>query len=179
MRKSSLFFGETNTRNFCIIPSCGKNSPIHAKHRLMSSSSLYGTLPSHIDGHHHMHLCANILMSKVIPRGIKMRRNFSFWPGEKSPLNRAYRAFDRWSACRQILYNGLSLRSLASALRRRQLGRVTMLAKSSNVELMTHPVVHAEADYFMSDEFRELLQPLESAVMRWCDVACALSAGLT
>ena len=26
---------------------------------------------------------------------------------------------------------------------------------------MTHPVTHAEAEYLMSDEFRELLQPLD------------------
>ena len=44
-----------------------------------------------------MHLCANLLLSDMIPAGIKMRRNFSFWPGEKSWLNRAYRALiDRW-----------------------------------------------------------------------------------
>jgi hypothetical protein len=38
---------------------------------------------------------------------------------------------------------------------------VTSLAKSSNVELMTHPIVPREADYLMSDEFSELLQRLE------------------
>src|ERR1043166_2509082 len=33
---------------------------------------LYGKSPSHVDGHHHMHLCANMLFSKAIPRGTKM-----------------------------------------------------------------------------------------------------------
>ena len=45
---------------------------------------LFGKPPSYIDGHHHMHLCANLLLSKLIPAGMKIRRNFSFWPGEKS-----------------------------------------------------------------------------------------------
>jgi len=45
---------------------------------------LFGKPPSHIDGHHHMHLCANLLLSKLIPAGMKIRSNFSFWPGEKS-----------------------------------------------------------------------------------------------
>src|SRR6266496_591976 len=40
---------------------------------------LFGKAPSHIDGHHHMHLCGNLLFSNVIPAGMKMRRNFSFW----------------------------------------------------------------------------------------------------
>ncbi len=53
---------------------------------------LFGKPPSHIDGHHHMHLCANMLLSNLIPAGMKIRRNFSFWPGEKSRFNRAYRA---------------------------------------------------------------------------------------
>jgi predicted glycoside hydrolase/deacetylase ChbG (UPF0249 family) len=45
---------------------------------------LFGKRPSHIDGHHHMHLCANLLFSDMIPAGTKMRRNFSFWTGEKA-----------------------------------------------------------------------------------------------
>ncbi|HSS97246.1 MAG TPA: ChbG/HpnK family deacetylase, partial [Terriglobales bacterium] len=52
---------------------------------------LYGKPPAHVDGHHHMHLCANVLFSRLIPDGIRVRRNFSFWPGEKSWLNRFYR----------------------------------------------------------------------------------------
>jgi hypothetical protein len=47
---------------------------------------LFEKLPSHIDGHHHMHLCANLLLSKSIPAGMRLGRNFSFWPGEKGFL---------------------------------------------------------------------------------------------
>ena len=51
-----------------------------------------------------MHLCANLLLSNLIPAGMKIRRNFSFWPGEKSWLNRAYRSLvDRWLARRYRL----------------------------------------------------------------------------
>jgi predicted glycoside hydrolase/deacetylase ChbG (UPF0249 family) len=52
---------------------------------------LYGKPPSHVDGHQHLHLCANLLKDKWIPAGSRVRRNFSFWPGEKSALNRYYR----------------------------------------------------------------------------------------
>jgi hypothetical protein len=38
-----------------------------------------------------MHLCANLVLGKSIPAGMKMRRDFSFLPGEKSMLNRAWR----------------------------------------------------------------------------------------
>ena len=51
-----------------------------------------------------MHLCANLLVSNLIPAGMKVRRNFSFLPGEKSWLNRAYRYLvDRWLARRYCL----------------------------------------------------------------------------
>jgi hypothetical protein len=65
---------------------------------------LFGKALSHIDGHHHMDLCANLVLSKSIPVDMKMRRNFSFWPGEKGFLNRPCRGLiDRWLARRYRL----------------------------------------------------------------------------
>ena len=52
---------------------------------------LYGADPKRLDGHHHMHLCANVLLGGLLPPGTIVRRNFSFHPGEKSTLNRGYR----------------------------------------------------------------------------------------
>ena len=47
-------------------------------------AGVFGKAPSHVDGHHHMHLCGNVLVSNMIPAGTKMRRNFSFWPAKKA-----------------------------------------------------------------------------------------------
>jgi chitin disaccharide deacetylase len=122
--------------------------------------SLFGRPPSHIDGHHHMHLCANMLLTNMIPAGIKMRRNFSFWPGEKSLLNRTYRGLaDRWLARRYRLPDYFF--DLAQCFQEKKLDRVATLAKSNNVELMTHPIVRVEAEFLMSDQFEALLQRLE------------------
>jgi predicted glycoside hydrolase/deacetylase ChbG (UPF0249 family) len=121
---------------------------------------LYGKSPSHIDGHHHMHLCANLVLSDLIPAGMKLRRNFSFWPGEKSLLNRTYRSLvDRWLDRRYQLPDCFF--DLTQCIQEKKLGRVAALAESRNVELMTHPIVQTEEEYLMSDEFGELLQPLE------------------
>jgi predicted glycoside hydrolase/deacetylase ChbG (UPF0249 family) len=121
---------------------------------------LYDMPPSHIDGHHHMHLCANVLLSTLIPAGMKMRRNFSFWPREKSLFNRTYRSLiDCWLARRYQLPEYFF--DLTQCIQQKKLDRVAALAKSSNVELMTHPIVHSEAEYLMGDEFRELLQRLD------------------
>jgi chitin disaccharide deacetylase len=121
---------------------------------------LFDKQPSHIDGHHHMHLCANLILSKSIPAGMKIRRNFSFWPGEKGFLNRAYRGLvDRWLARRYRLPDYFF--DLTQCIQQKKLDRVAALAKSSNVELMTHPIVNVEAEYLLSDEFCGVLQRLE------------------
>jgi len=121
---------------------------------------LFEKLPSHIDGHHHMHLCANLLLGKSIPAGMRLRRNFSFWPGEKGFLNRAYRGLvDRWLARRYRLADYFF--DLTQCIEGKKLDRVAALAKSSNVELMTHPAVSAEKAFLMSDEFLVILQHLE------------------
>ena len=89
-----------------------------------------------------------------------MRRNFSFWPGEKSLLNRTYRALvDRWLARRYRLTDYFF--DLTQCLQGNKLDRVATLAKSNNVELMTHPIVRMEADYLMSNQFQAMLQRLE------------------
>jgi hypothetical protein len=107
-----------------------------------------------------MHLCANMLLTNMIPAGMKMRRNFSFWPGEKSLSNRTYRGLvDRWLARRYRLPDYFF--DLTQCLREKKLDRVAALAKTSNVELMTHPVDQVESDYLMSDEFQVMLQRLE------------------
>ncbi len=121
---------------------------------------LFEKSPSHIDGHHHMHLCANLLLSNMIPAGTKLRRNFSFWPGEKNFLNRAYRGFvDRWLSRRHRLPDYFF--DLTQCIEGKKLDRVAALAKSSNVELMTHPIVNGEEEYLMSDQFQVILQRLE------------------
>jgi predicted glycoside hydrolase/deacetylase ChbG (UPF0249 family) len=120
---------------------------------------LFGNPPDRVDGHHHMHLCTNLLLSKVIPAGVKMRRSFSFWPGEKSWLNRKYRALvDRWLQRKYRLTDYFF--DLTQCIQYEKLDRVATLAQSNNVELMTHPNVREESEYLMSDEFEAMLHRL-------------------
>ena len=120
---------------------------------------LYGKTPAHIDGHHHMHLCANVLLSNLIPSGIRVRRNFSFCPGEKSWLNRMYRrAIDRRLERNYLVTDYFF--DLTTSLEQRKLDRVVGLARSTSVELMTHPINQSETDYLLGDEFCGILQEL-------------------
>lgn len=99
---------------------------------------LYSSEPTHLDGHHHMHLCANMLFSSLVPAGWRLRRNFSFTAGEKSWFNRTYRAWvDRWIARRHIVPDYLFSFSMCSD--DAGLARVLELGRRTVVEVETHP----------------------------------------
>jgi len=120
--------------------------------QLEEFSRLYGKAPSHFDGHQHRHLCANMVVDKVIPPGQKVRRNFSFWPGEKSFLNRSYRSLVDRRLGRSYRLTDCFF-SLGECLKTNRIARVVELAKVSNVELMTHPNQRDEFAWLMSDGF--------------------------
>ncbi len=109
---------------------------------------LYGADPDRLDGHHHMHLCSNLLLRGLLPPGILVRRNFSFEPGEKSLWNRLYRrCVDGMLARRHHVADFFfSLTPLEPPGR---LQRIFSLARQFVVEVETHPV-HQEEYRFLA-----------------------------
>jgi predicted glycoside hydrolase/deacetylase ChbG (UPF0249 family) len=120
---------------------------------------LYGRDPQRIDGHHHLHLCRNVLLDELLPAGTLVRRNHSFQAGEKSLPNRLYRkAVDRRLANRHFLVDHLfSLAPLEPAAR---LQRIFSLARNSVVELETHPINPDEHRFLTSGEMLRQLEDL-------------------
>jgi predicted glycoside hydrolase/deacetylase ChbG (UPF0249 family) len=113
---------------------------------------LYGTAPKRIDGHHHMHLCANVLFGGLLPVGTIVRRNFSFEPGEKSELNRMYRnLLDRMIEKRHPVTNYFF--SIEPIGKMERLRKIVNLANTSLVELETHPVNIEEFRFLTGGEF--------------------------
>lgn len=112
---------------------------------------LYGADPDRLDGHHHMHLCANVVLGKLLPPGTLVRRNSSFQSGDKGVWNRMYRRFvDRGLARRHRLVDFLyALSPLESADR---VQRIFSLAQHSVVEVETHPVHEAEYRFLAGGE---------------------------
>lgn len=113
---------------------------------------LYGKPPSHIDGHHHQHLCANMLFGRIIPEGEKVRRNFYFWPDEKNFMNRTYRRLADFRLARSYRLTDYFF-ALSQCLQHDRLGRVSELADTAIVEVMTHPANSIEHAYLMSEDF--------------------------
>ena len=123
---------------------------------------LYGKPPSHIDGHHHQHLCANMLLDRVIPTGEKekVRRNFYFWPDEKGLMNRTYRRLVDLLLARRYRLTDYFF-ALSQCLQNDRLARVMELARMATVEIMTHPENAIEHAYLMSDHYLATLGRLE------------------
>jgi chitin disaccharide deacetylase len=106
-------------------------------------SRLYGVAPSRVDGHHHMHLCANILFQGLLPPDTMVRRNFSFEVGEKSSWNRFYRrCVDNILARHHRLPDYFF--SLVPLQPQSRLERILSLARACIVEVETHPTNQQE-----------------------------------
>jgi predicted glycoside hydrolase/deacetylase ChbG (UPF0249 family) len=123
---------------------------------------LYAVTPERIDGHHHMHLCSNVVFGGLLPPGVLVRRNFSFLPGEKNVWNRFYRKIvDSVIAKRHRVADFFfSLPPLAPTSR---LERIFSLASVHTVEVETHPARSDEYAFLMGDEFLTLTENLKVA----------------
>lgn len=104
---------------------------------------VYGREPERFDGHHHMHLCANVLLGRLLPPGTIVRRHFSWEFGEKPLRNAFFRKFTNAVLTRRhrLVDFLFSLPPLEPPAR---LQRIFALASKFVVELETHPVNGAE-----------------------------------
>jgi chitin disaccharide deacetylase len=113
---------------------------------------IYGGDPEKLDGHHHMHLCANVLLQRLLPPGTIVRRNFSFKRGEKGPWNRLYRSLVDHSLARRHRLVDFFF-SLPPLEPENRLLRIYSLARQFVVELETHPVRPDEYRYLAGGKF--------------------------
>jgi chitin disaccharide deacetylase len=132
---------------------------------------LYGRVPSRFDGHQHMHLCTNMILDRLLPAGTRVRRSFSFNAGQKGFLNRYYRTLiDRRLAARHRVGDFFFI--LVHHLPVSRLQRVVQLAKTYDVELMTHPHVDVEFEALLSDQFENMISQVQLAQP---EVRCQIS----
>jgi chitin disaccharide deacetylase len=123
---------------------------------------LYQRAPSRLDGHHHMHLCANVFLGKLLPRGAIVRRNESFLPSEKGLTNRLYRHVqDRFLAQRHRVVDFFF--TLAPLRQVARLHRMFSFSRKFVVELETHPVKPEEYRFLTSGEIFTQVENLRIA----------------
>jgi len=129
-------------------PFLAKSFEYLVKHQLEEFGRLYGAGPSRVDGHHHMHLSANVVFQKLLPDRTIVRRNFTFQRPDKGAINRLYRGLQdkllttrHWST--DFFYDLLPMES-------RRLGDILELARTSCVEIEAHPGLTEEFEFLKS-----------------------------
>jgi predicted glycoside hydrolase/deacetylase ChbG (UPF0249 family) len=160
-RRIALFLGRNKYCSLFYNPWLRKDFDYVYKAEYEEYIRLYRKEPTHIDGHHHMHLCTNMLVSRIIPLGTKVRRSFTFSSGEKNILNIFYREIidsilRRRYTCTEFFFSAKPTQNIV------RLKNIVNLAKTRNVELMVHPEKKIEFDFLMSDDFFEMVSPVQT-----------------
>lgn len=126
-------------------------------------TALYGQKPTHVDGHHHIHVSANVLSSRAIPSGWKMRRSFTFLPGEKPLPNRLWRKTFNFLMARRFPGTDYFFDVNSVDFNRRgdtALPRKLALFEAATVEVMCHPALADDFALLMSSSWSGVIDRL-------------------
>lgn len=122
---------------------------------------LYGRHPTHVDGHHHSHMAANVLLSPSIPRGTAVRNALSGAqpPNPATALLRALRRRLVLSRYRTTEYF-FSIETAWPGLSGPPPDEVLGLSRRTSVELMVHPAFPREYAPLQSADWVEAMRRL-------------------
>ena len=132
-------------------PTLSKSFEYVTRAQLDEFRRLYGGGPERVDGHHHMHLSANVMFGRLIPVGIIVRRNFTFQAGEKGFASRLYRRSVDAILRRRYLMTDF-LFTLPPLDPPERLTRIVSLAYQHIVELEVHPIIPEEFQFLAGGE---------------------------
>jgi chitin disaccharide deacetylase len=141
---------------------------------------LYGHPPVFVNGHHHMHLCTNVLGQRLLPRQARLRGPFTFQAGEKGRVNRWYRR----RVARHLRKNFITpdcLYSIEPLADTERLRRIAREAATRNVELEVHPEYADQHQFLLSPAFQRLLAGVELhgfSHLKPPSALCPLTSGL-
>lgn len=113
---------------------------------------LYGKLPDSYIGHQHVHLCANVVLSGLIPRGARVRRTFSFKFGEKNLVNFLYRKFLDAYVSRRFISTDCFF-NINPLNDQERLRLIINRAQKENVEVLAHPEIIEEFEFLLSVDY--------------------------
>jgi chitin disaccharide deacetylase len=122
---------------------------------------LYGRLPTHIDGHHHGHLAANVLLSPAVPRGTKIRNALSD-AHRPNPLTNALRWVRQGMISRRYPTTDyfFSIETAWPGLQGPPPMEKLGLARRASVEVMVHPAFPHEYGPLQSQDWLDALASL-------------------
>lgn len=118
---------------------------------------LYDNNPAFYNGHHHMHLCANMLLRKVLPTGTYVRRTFTFDRGEKSALNQLYRHVLDIFVSRRFVSSDCFF-SIAPVQNIARLKDIFDRSTLNTIEIEVHPENLEESEFLLGNTFLHLME---------------------
>jgi chitin disaccharide deacetylase len=126
--------------------------------QLQEFHRLYGGPPAHIDGHNHAHLSTNVLLSRSLPRGIRLRRAQN-WPRARTlGTHVARRVRDAALAAFHTTRWFTSIRTVHPAFGGRGLHELLEVSQSASVEIMVHPGWEDERDVLRAPDWAQALR---------------------
>lgn len=135
-------------------------------HRLVSGAiedqleefrRLYGREPTHVDSHHHVHVCPDVFLSSAMAPGLRVRQTLSPLPGARAG-NPA-----RWLKHQILAWRFLTAARFWRARETSGVGSVPIAtavehARREAVEIMVHPSFPDEREALRSDAWLECLR---------------------
>jgi predicted glycoside hydrolase/deacetylase ChbG (UPF0249 family) len=121
---------------------------------------LYSKLPDYYNGHHHMHLCANMLVSNHIPRGARVRGTFTLERGEKGACKQFYRQILKFYISKRFVSTNAFF-SIEPIQDHERLKNIIKRAAREDVEIEVHPENEEEAGYLLSNQFQDLIKSVQ------------------
>ena len=122
-------------------------------------AELYESEPTHIDSHHHVHVCPDVFLSAALERGVRVRQTISPLPAaRRGPATIARRAKHRSLARRFTTTTHFwAARELSPADGAIPIATAVALARTQPVEIMVHPSFAGELRVLRSELWLQAL----------------------
>jgi chitin disaccharide deacetylase len=121
---------------------------------------LYGAAPTHVDSHHHVHVCPDVFLSRALEHGIRVRQTLSPLPAAHGPATLPSRLKHRL-LCRRFTTTShfWGARELTGSDGSIPIGAAVQLARADTVEIMVHPSFPAETEVLLSKRWLDAIGP--------------------
>jgi len=123
--------------------------------QLAEYDRLYGAPPRRIDGHHHMHLAANVLLGGLLPLDTILRPHFSREPGEKRVRNSLFRHYAKLMLRRS--HRTVDCLFALPPLETKRLLQIFSKSREVTIEVETHPTNPVEFEFLTGGGLFRLL----------------------
>jgi predicted glycoside hydrolase/deacetylase ChbG (UPF0249 family) len=119
---------------------------------------LYGVEPTHLDSHHHVHVCPDVFLSAALSPGMRVRQTLSPLPRARRPASLPRRLKHQLLARRFTTTSCFwSARELSGADGSIPIATAAALASTRSVEIMVHPSFAGEQRVLCSGSWLEAI----------------------